>query len=376
MGSCRVFFFIDAMGAAVVRDQPVIRDLGPVFTPLRSVFGYSSACVPSILTGRLPQDHLHWSFFTYRGPGTGMKIPAWMKWLPASLRDRGRVRYQLSKAVKLANGYQGYFQMYLMPIDELHQYGTCETTDIFRPGGMNRGSNIADVLATRKTKAWVSDWHQPEGVNWANMRSAAADPATSFLFIYAASMDAWLHDHTRESPNLTTRLGEVRQQMDAVLAAARAHHDEVKFYVWSDHGMCTIRKHLDPFPALRATGLRMHHDYHCVVDSTMIRCWYPDAATRERVGNALASLPGLTRCTPEYLAAEGCAFPDRRFGDEIWRADPHLLIVPSHMGKVPLRGMHGYDCGHEDSDATFLTDDTTAHPRCITDLYRIMETAA
>ena len=41
MSRCSIFFFIDAMGAEVVRDQSVIRDLAPHFKPLRSVFGYS-----------------------------------------------------------------------------------------------------------------------------------------------------------------------------------------------------------------------------------------------------------------------------------------------------------------------------------------------
>ena len=149
MGDCHLFFFVDAMGAAVIRGHPVIEDLGRT-AALRSVFGYSSACVPSILSGRWPEEHLHWSYFTYRGPGTGLKVPGWLRWLPPALRDRGRVRHHLSKAVARANGISGYFQMYLMPIDELHQYGHCEPRDIFSPGGVNAGTNWAEAFHCRR----------------------------------------------------------------------------------------------------------------------------------------------------------------------------------------------------------------------------------
>ncbi|MBA3846671.1 MAG: alkaline phosphatase family protein [Planctomycetes bacterium] len=378
MSDCHLFFFVDAMGAAVIRGHPVIEDLGRT-AALRSVFGYSSACVPSILSGRWPEEHLHWSYFTYRGPATGLKVPRWLRWLPPAVRDRGRVRHHLSKAVKRANGIAGYFQMYMMPIDQLHQYGHCEPRDIFQPGGMNTGGNIADLIAASGAApgtTWIADWHHQPDENWAAMRAKAADPKCRFMLMYDAAMDAWLHDHTRESPLLDARLGEVRRELDAVLAAARAAHDRVLFYVFSDHGMCTVRRLVDLFPALERTRLRMHADYHCVIDSTMVRAWYHgDERVRATVRDALSGIDGLRLLTPDEMKRERCAFPDNRFGDDFWLADPHVLLVPSHLGTVPMKGMHGYSCDHEDSDASFVTNDPAAAPRTIVDVYRLMADA-
>jgi predicted AlkP superfamily pyrophosphatase or phosphodiesterase len=376
MSRCSIFFFIDAMGAEVVRDQPVIRDLAEHFKPLRSVFGYSSACVPSILTGRFPEEHLHWSYFTYRGPGTGLKIPLWVRLMPPALRDRGRVRSKLSKPVGRLNGITGYFQMYMMPVDELHQYGHCEPKDIFLPGGMNRGDNIFDHLQRNRTPFWVSDWHQTTAQKWAGMEQAARDPGCEFLLMYDGDLDAWLHDNTRDSPALPARLGEVRAKIDRVLAAARGVHDEVLFYVFSDHGMSTTRKYVDPFPYFAKSRLRMHHDYHCVIDSTMVRLWYPSERVRDELRGCLEGLPGLTRLDPAYLKQERCAFPDNRFGDEFYLAEPHMQLVPSHLGKKPLAAMHGYSCDDPDSDATFLTNDPAANPDCIVQLHDLMVGAA
>ena len=70
------------MGAAVTRDQAVIRDLADHWKPLTSVFGYSSACVPSIMSGRWPEEHNHWSYFTHGGANPALRIPKTVRWLP------------------------------------------------------------------------------------------------------------------------------------------------------------------------------------------------------------------------------------------------------------------------------------------------------
>ena len=92
MARCHLFFFIDACGAEVVRPFPSFTDLAPRWKAARSVFGYSSACVPSILSGLYPEQHLHWSFFTHRA-NHGLRVPRWLRLIPSALRERGRVEF-------------------------------------------------------------------------------------------------------------------------------------------------------------------------------------------------------------------------------------------------------------------------------------------
>ncbi|MBA3683786.1 MAG: alkaline phosphatase family protein [Planctomycetes bacterium] len=359
-GVCHCFFFLDACGAEVVRPFPAFTDLAPDWKPLRSVFGYSSACVPSILSGSYPEDHLHWSFFQRAGGEVApLRVPWWVRALPAPLRDRGRVRSHLSRSVARANGITGYFQLYLMPLEHLGRYGHCEPRDIFSAGGLNRGTSFVDALAQSGVPSWVADWHRSEADNWAGMERAAGDPGSRVLFMYAASLDGWLHDHTRTHPGIEGELAGYRRRIEGVLDAARAAHDEVRFYVFSDHGMCTVTSHVDVMPALAATGLRMHVDYQCVVDSTMVRLW-AEEPHRARLRDALSSVPAITLLDPAWLARERCAFPDDRFGQDIWLADPGVLLLPSHMGNARLAGMHGYDPAHPDTNAVLLTNDDEA----------------
>ncbi|MGD8207628.1 MAG: hypothetical protein PVH47_06090, partial [Thiohalocapsa sp.] len=142
-----VVCFIDALGWEVLRGRSFLDERLPHRRRLRSTFGFSSACVPSILSGLTPREHGHWSFFYYDPEHSPFKALRPLGWLPASLVDRGRVRNQISKLVKRAWGYTGYFQLYNIPFDRIGLFDYCEKKDLFQPGGLNRGENIFDVLA-------------------------------------------------------------------------------------------------------------------------------------------------------------------------------------------------------------------------------------
>ena len=58
-----LFVFVDACGWEIIKDHPFARTLAPERRSLRSVFGYSSACIPSILSGRWPVEHRNWCYF-------------------------------------------------------------------------------------------------------------------------------------------------------------------------------------------------------------------------------------------------------------------------------------------------------------------------
>jgi predicted AlkP superfamily pyrophosphatase or phosphodiesterase len=57
-----LYIFIDALGWEVIKERPFLNDLARTKEPLGTIFGYSSSCDPSILTGKLPQEHEHFSF--------------------------------------------------------------------------------------------------------------------------------------------------------------------------------------------------------------------------------------------------------------------------------------------------------------------------
>ena len=83
-----LFVFVDACGWEIIKDDPFVHDLAPQRKRLRSVFGYSSACVPSILSGRWPVEHRNWCYFVYDPPHSPFRSLRPLRWLPRALTSR------------------------------------------------------------------------------------------------------------------------------------------------------------------------------------------------------------------------------------------------------------------------------------------------
>ena len=75
----------------------------------------------------------------------------------------------------------------------------------------------------------------------------------------------------------------------------------------------------------------MHKDFGCVIDSTMVRLWYHHPEAQRIIQDVLSAEQRIRLLSKQELQAEGCDFPDNRFGDDIFLADPGVLLVPSHL---------------------------------------------
>jgi hypothetical protein len=81
--------------------------------------------------------------------------------------------------------------------------------------------------------------------------------------------------------------------------------------------------------------------------------------------------------TPEAHRAFGTFWPDGRFGHAVFALEPGVLLNPSHMGKVPLAGMHGYRPDHPDSNAAVLASFAPeTELQSIPDLFGLMKEMA
>src|ERR1043165_10147318 len=101
-----LFIFIDACGWEIINQDPFGADVAPNRKRLTSVFGYSSACVPSILSGRWPVEHRNWSYFVYdpkRSPFSQLRA---LRWLPERLTSRRIFRRWLSERTKTRLGFK------------------------------------------------------------------------------------------------------------------------------------------------------------------------------------------------------------------------------------------------------------------------------
>jgi len=253
--------FIDALGWEVLRERNFLENELPYRRKLRSVFGFSSACVPSILTGLMPRDHKHWSFFYYSPKTSPFKPLRALGLLPSSIVNRGRVRNMISRLVKKIYGYTGYFQLYNVPFKYINLFDYCEKNDLFVPGGMNQGKNIFDHLQQAGRTYHVSNWREPEEVNLEAVKTDMRKGEVSFALLYMASMDALLHMVGKESKQVDEKLKWYENEIRELLKVARQNYDNVRLFICSDHGMATVHTHTDLMSKVEALDLKFGSDY-------------------------------------------------------------------------------------------------------------------
>lgn len=351
-----LFVFIDACGWEIIRTDPFVRELAPNRKRLDSVFGYSSACVPSILSGRWPVEHRNWCYFVYDPEHSPFKVLRPLRWLPAWLTSRRRFRRWLSRAIKAHLQFRGYFDLYNMPFRHLHLYDFSEKKSPLKAGGMNRGPNIFDHLEQRRIPYSVSAPELSEAANQALLTRQIEAESIDFAFLYWPELDGLLHRVGNQSPQVPAKLRAYERALTELMTVARQHYAEVRLYVFSDHGMANCDEHLDLKARIEALPWRLGQDYAVVYDSTMARFWFFNDRAREDICRCLEGVP-QGRIVPETELAElGTLFPDHYFGECIFLVKEGVLIVPSHMGERPIRAMHGYHPAELHSYATLCTN--------------------
>lgn len=376
-GQVSILVFIDALGWEVLRGRPFLDEELPYRRKLRSVFGFSSACIPSILSGLMPREHRHWSFFFYSPRTSPFRPLRPLNLLPGSILDRGRVRHLLSRLVKWIYGYSGYFELYNIPFRHIHLFDYCEKKDLFVPGGLNQGRNIFDHLQSGGVRYHVSDWRQSEEVNLEALKQDLQRAEIRFALLYMASMDSLLHQVGKASTEVDRKLAWYEAQLREVLRLAREQYQEVRLFICSDHGMATIHTQVDLMAKIEALGLVFGRDYVATYDSTMGRFWFHNDQARARISARLEEVPEGRILPEEELRALGCDFEGRQYGELIFLMRPGVLIIPSHMGLKPITGMHGYHPDDPDSDASLLSNvEPPTDPRAIPDVFRLMRAEA
>lgn len=369
-----LFVFVDACGWEILRDDPFARAVAPHRRRLRSVFGFSSACIPSILSGVWPSEHRNWCYFVYDPERSPFRPLKWLQWLPAQVTSRRIFRRWLSKLVKAQLRFRGYFDLYNIPFRHISLFDFTEKKNPLQPGGLNRGPNIFDFLQDQGIPYHVSSPQRSEEENLQALISDITAESIDFAFLYWPDLDGLLHRVGNTAPEVGQKLRAYEKSLDRLLAAARAHYADVRLYIFSDHGMANCTELLDLRTQIDALGLRMGEDYVVVYDSTMARFWFFHDLARRRITQALRTVPQGRIVPDAELADLGTAFPDRYFGELIFLVNEGVLIVPSHMGEKPLKGMHGYHPDAPHSYAALLSNqpDVPLGITAIPHLYQLM----
>jgi len=369
-----LFVFIDACGWEIIKNDPFAQQFAPHRHKLTSVFGYSSACVPSILSGRWPKDHRNWCYFVYDPIHSPFQRLKPLRWLPRALTSRRIFRRWLTRLLKERLGFKGYFDLYNIPFQHISLFDFTEKKSPLQPGGMNQGTNICDFLEARKIPYHLSAPEKSEEENLAALIQDVRSERLDFSFLYWPGLDGLLHRVGNDSAEVPVKLRAYERALGNLLEIAEAHYQEVRLYIFSDHGMANCEVHLDLRARIEALPVRMARDYAAVYDSTMARFWFLKPEARAVVRTCLESVPEGRILPDSELEALGTLFPDRYFGEMMFLVKEGVLIVPSDMGERPIRAMHGYHPSDNHSYAALCTNQSELPPdvQAIPDMFRLM----
>jgi Type I phosphodiesterase / nucleotide pyrophosphatase len=350
-----IFVLVDALGWEVLRDRPFLDDLLAERRWLTTILGYSSGAIPTLLSGMLPSQHGHWNLI-YRDPERSpFRWTRALAGLPRPLVENRVSRRALKVVARRVSGYRGYFSLYDYPVAHLAEFDLTEKRDIYQPGGIDQPSIFDDMVEAGVPYECYNYHTHTDAQILALAPERAARTDARVLFLYLSGLDHHLHFHVHEPDSVTATLAWYEAGLRRVWEAATRAREDVRLFIFSDHGMTPIRWTYDLRRDVQALGLRVQADYLPAYDSTMARFWVWNDRARQALTTLLTDHPCGTLLTPAELQRLGVWFEDGRYYHLLFLLKPGMLLSPSDMGTVRFAGMHGYHPSEPTADAVLLS---------------------
>ena len=357
-----LFVLIDALGWSYIEGRDFLNDILPYRRPLRTVLGYSSGAIPTILTGVPPAQNGHWNLFYYDPQGSPFRWLRYFSFVPDAILNHRVTTKLLKEMGRHLLGLGPLFDCAVKP-RLLRWFNWVEKRNIYDRSGIVGSPSIFDRLAERGIPYHVYTYH-----HWKDAQifeQAKRDMQSSeagFYFLYLCEMDGFLHMNCRDEKRWAAKLEWYAAELRNLYAFARKLDPDVTLSIFSDHGMTPIGREYDLMSEIEKLGCRMPEDYLAVYDSTMARYWFFSEDARKSVTEALGQSP-CGRIIPESeLRSLGIWFEDRRFGELVFLLHPGWLLARSDFNGPRWKpvGMHGYHPDDPFSDGIFLSSRTPA----------------
>lgn len=370
---------IDALGWQVIEGQNFLTDVLPYRRPLRTVLGFSSGAIPTILTGQLPMKTGHWNLFYYDPEGSPFRWFRHFAFLPARVLEHRITRKLLKEMGRRVLGLGSLFECAVSP-RVLPLFNWVEKRNIYSKGGVGNTPSIFDQLSESGIEHRIYTYHHWKDTEiFERAKQDIANTDATFFFVYLSELDHTFHEHCQEKDLVKRKLDWYAGKLRELLAAARRIDPQATMAIFSDHGMTPVSQHHDVVAEIEGLGLTIREDYLAVYDSTMARFWFFSDAARNRIPSKLEALSCGRTLTDAELKQLGIFFPDRRFGEVIFLLHPGWLMTRSNFNGRQWKpvGMHGYHPDDAHSDAVFLSSENPVNEmQTIADVYPYMlETA-
>jgi len=353
-----VVFLIDALGWEIVQRFDFCAELLENRSGLGTVLGYSSAAIPSLLSGAAPSEHGQWAMWRKAAPEASPfgylrfvpPLPHPLEWRTRRLVRRWTDRRGL---------IEGYYDLYEIPVHLLCEFDVSQHRDPYQPGGLGC-ETVFDRFVSKGISYRMWYYKTPEADNMGALLEALPGD-DDVLFLYTAELDALMHRVGIFDTAVEKKLRGYERFIGSLFRGARRAGRDLSLHVLSDHGMADVHDSYDVWGGLTDAGFKLGRDYLAFYDSTMARFWGGGKA-RSAAAEMMADANVGRELGDDELSAFGCLFDDRSYGDAVFVANPGVMFVPSFMGGTKIAAMHGYDPGDRFSRGCFLSSDVGADP--------------
>ncbi len=249
---------------------------------------------------------------------------------------------------------------FFIPYPWLHYFALTEDrTDHRKPEAFPRPSLFTLLTESGKTyfydsftalglaTPYASDQERLDAV----VNDLAGDKKDLYL-IYISTADAHGHRCGPESAEFRAILHDMDRMLQRFVQQAEESAPKNTFLFVGDHGMLPVTARFDAGAEIRKylyeAGLKKGKDVIHFLDSTVVRLWTMSDRAREDLSGLVRDAPGFTAHGTWMDAGTAeryhVPWPDRRYGDHLWVANPGVLVFPDFFHRMaPCKGMHGYD---------------------------------
>ena len=372
--STTIFILIDALGWDYIKDREFLNDICPRRRPVTSLLGFSSGVIPSILTGKYPPQHKHWFLYFYSPDKNCFRWTRAIRWLPNKMLNNRYTRKIVEEISKRLMGYTGYFETYLIPIEDMHLYDICENKRIYAPKGMREGKNIFDVLVENGVDYQCFAYPIKDKDIFTKAHEAVRATDSTFHFLYFSESDAYLHRGCKDPQGTKEMIDFYETNIRSLYQAAKEKYDQVNLFITSDHSMSPVNESYDLKSEVEALGFQIPRDYVPFYDSTMGRFWFFNDEARQEINALLATKEYGRILTEDEKKYRHVDFENNLYGETLFLVNNGVVINPCHMGNRPPQGMHGYDIDDGKMDAILVSNvDPGVEVKDVSDFFRVMK---
>jgi hypothetical protein len=363
MSGLHVFVLIDALGWELVRERPFLAGFLPHQQELRTLLGFSSGIIPSILTGRTPAENGMWNLVYFDPEHSPFRAMRKFGTLPGRLLDNRIGRRALTEVGRRVLGIGSNFDVSVPP-QTLPWFHWAESRNIYAREGVPGQQSIFDLLHAKGVGHKIYSYKDPlsDSEILSNAMRDIATGSEQFFFLYLSELDMFLHVNRNESAKIEAKLAWYEEQLGRVFESAQQREAEARLHVFSDHGMTPVVRHCDMAAVVDGCGFQSPRDYLAVYDSTMARFWFFSDAARKAICERIAELDYVRVLSDDALREFGVYFSDHRYGEIVTLLEPGCIVAEGGFngkGWKPA-GMHGYHPDDANSSASFLSNNAPA----------------